>query len=136
MKKFLILFLVIFIVFSCKKEEEEEEPPSIDNTDIIGTWKRINLVSINGTDSSFNTYSENIYHYYNSDGTYDETKSGSSIYTSNANYYQFDFISDTLKFYSMGYFSHAYPAKITGSTMIIDVGSESGTKYSYKLTKE
>ncbi len=135
MKKFLILFLIIFIVFSCKKEEEEEESPTIDNTDIIGTWKRISLVSINGTDSSFSTYGENIYHYYNSNGAYDETKSGFSIYTSNANY-QFSFVSDTLKFHSMGYFSHAYPAKITSSTMIIDVGSESGTKYSYKLTKE
>ena len=132
MKNLLIIFLLALVIVSCKDKEED---PVIIDADIVGTWKRTSYVTISGSDSSFSNYSENIYHIYNSNGDYDETKSGSSIYTSNANY-EFSYSDNILKLFSMGNLEYSYPAVITGNVMIIDLEPDGSTKYSYELHKE
>lgn len=132
MKNILIIFLLALVISSCKDKEED---PVVIDAEIVGTWKRVSYVTISGTDSSFSNYSENIYHYYNSNGDYDETKTASSGYTVNANY-EFSYSNDILKLFSLGDLVYEYPAVITGNTMIIDLEPDGSTKYSYKLQKQ
>ncbi len=129
MNKPLLLILIFIVSLSACKDETE---PVID-AEIIGKWKRISYITITGTDSVFSDYSETIYHYYNSDGTYDETKSGN--YTANANY-EYSYDNNILKLFSMGNQIYEYTAVITGNTMIIDIDNDGTAKYSYKLYKE
>ncbi|MFH2141304.1 MAG: hypothetical protein ABIJ97_02695 [Bacteroidota bacterium] len=133
MKKYLLLLLVALSVFSCKDPEEDTLP--IDNPDIIGTWKRQSKGIVNGSDTTYVNYSEDIYHQYFQGGTYTETKSGSSILNSEANY-QFSLVNDSLKFYSMGAFSHAYPIKLFVTKLYIDMGIVGSSKITYRLIKQ
>lgn len=134
MRNFLLLLLIALAVFSCK-DPEEENPLPIDNPDIIGTWKRQCKGIVNGTDTTYVNYSEDIYHQYLQGGTYTETKSGSSILNSEA-HYQYSLVNDSLKFYSMGVFSHAYPVKLFVTKLYIDMGYVGGSKITYRLIKQ
>lgn len=133
MKKYLLYMLLAVSVFACK--DPEEENPPIDDPNIIGTWKRESKGIVNGTDTTYVNYSEDIYHQYFEGGKYTETKSGSGILNSQANY-QFSLVNDTLKFYSMGTFSHAYPVQLFTTKLYIDMGNDGGSVITYKLIKQ
>ena len=132
MKVALYILLFTVVIFSCKDQEED---PVVIDAEIVGKWKRTSFVTIESGDSSFSNYSETIYHFYNNDGSYNETKSGSSIYTSNANY-EFSYSNNILKLFSFGNLEYEYPAVITGNVMIIDLEPDGSTKYSFELHKE
>ena len=133
--KLIIVFLVSLLIFTNCKKDDDDDDTQIDNPNIIGTWKRISKATITGGDSTFTTYSETIYHIYDSNGNYTESKSVSGQLSSEA-HYEYSLTNDSLKFYSMGVFSHAYPIQLGLTKMIIDIGTDGNTKYSYIPTKQ
>jgi|GEM_PF-3878624 len=131
MNKFItIISLLLFVFTACKDKTEDESP--IDNPDIYGTWKRVAVGAISGSDTNFSNYSEDIYHKFFEGGKYEEHKT-SAGYTSVANY-TFGLQNDTLKFYSMGVLDHTNVCHLNGTTLIIHIPPDANN-HVYKLTK-
>ncbi len=132
MKKLIAIICCMLVVFTACKDKTEDENP-IDNPDIIGTWKRVASGTIFGSDTDYTNYSENIYHKFFENNTYEEHKT-SSGFTSVA-HYTFGLSNDTLKFYSMGsVLDHKNFCRLSSSTLIIHVPPDA-QNHVYKLTK-
>lgn len=132
MNKLIAVICCMIVVFtSCKDKTEDENP--IDNPDIYGTWKRVAVGAISGSDTNYSNYSEDIYHKFFEDKKYEEHKT-SSGFTSVA-HYTYGLTNDTLKFYSMGgVLDHTNLCHLNGSTLIIHIPPDADN-HVYKLTK-
>lgn len=131
MKRLLLITGCLLVVLTACKDKTEDENV-IDNPDIFGTWKRVAVGTIWGSDTSYTNYSEEIYHKFFENNKYEEHKT-SSGFTSVANY-TFGLQNDTLKFYSMGVLDHTNLCHLNGSTLIIHVPPDA-PNHVYKLTK-
>jgi hypothetical protein len=132
MRSFLIILVIALTVLSCKKKNDD--PTVIDDSNIIGTWKRVARGTISGSDTTYTNYSETILHKFYDNNNYEEVKTPAGGYSSVA-HYTYNLSDDTLRFYAMGMLSHRNYIKLSQSTLIIHIAPDPDHTV-YKLEKQ